>query len=139
MALAFIVGALFGGLVGGLYMRYLMYEQSYRDGIEHNRRMQQLLNDQYNLGIQRGISETRKTFIERDTARDNMLVIAGVIAGYFDANSTISLPSGTDAEDAVATYITNITNNYREDYYNVPFRDYVTSLLIRAFGVTSNG
>ena len=138
MVLAFIVGAVLGGLLGGLYMRYLMYERSYQEGIEHNRRMQELLNGQYNLGIQKGISEAKKQFLERDSTRDNMLVTAGAIAGYLYANGQMIIHD-ENGDGVLVTYITNVANNYHGDNYGLTFKDYIKHLLIHAFGVRQNG
>lgn len=139
MELAFIVGAVLGGLFGGFFMRYLMIEKSYRNGVEHNRRMQDLLNGQYELGVQRGISKARREYIERDKDRDNMLTTAGAIAGYLHATDVIDIPAGAPGENIMAAYITNIVNNYNKLDYDISFEEHIKSLLIHAFGVNKNG
>lgn len=135
MALAFIVGVILGGLFGGLYMRSLMGDKVYEQGIEENRRIQRLLVEQYKFGIQQGEKKARNELAKQITIRDNMLVTAGVRAGYMDNSSEINLPSGVEGEDRVAGYITTIVDNYIKCDNDMPFDEYIEYLLKSTFGV----
>jgi hypothetical protein len=66
--------------------------------------------------------------------RDNMLVTAGVRAGYMDISEEINLPSGVSGENRVATYIASIVDNYIKSKNDMPFDDYIETLLTCTFG-----
>lgn len=134
MELAFIVGAVLGGLLGGLYMRHLMTLKAYERGVEENRRIQRLLDDQYKIGKNQGRLEAENELREQNSNRDNMLVTAGSITGRMDNDGVINAPIGGEGDDRVTVYITNVVNNYIKTKNNMPFDEYIETLLTCMFG-----
>ena len=135
MELAFFVGAFLGALFAAILVRNHVTANMMNHVIDDNQKWQLLLNDQYHAGIDRGRLEATNEFIKEQELRDNLLVTAGVRAGYMDINEEIDLPSGVEGETRTTSYIVAIVDNYVKAKYDIPFDGYVEVLLTKTFGV----
>lgn len=135
MELAFIVGAVLGGLFGAFYMRHLMIDKAYKEGIEENRRVQQLLDEQYKFGIQKGEMNAKREMSKQNAIRDASLITASFKASHMNTIKEIDLPSDDEGSVRIVEYITTIVDNYIKCNNDMPFSDYVEYLLRSMFGV----
>lgn len=134
MGMAFIAGAVLGGLFGGFLMGHFMSLKAYKRSVEENRRIQRIIDEQYRFGVQIGEMNMRSEMSKQNAARDNMLVTAGIQASHMESIGTIDVPCGTGGDYRVAGYIANIVDNYIISNNDMQFDEYIETLLKDTFG-----
>ena len=66
--------------------------------------------------------------------RDNLLVTAGVRAGYMHMMEEIDIPSGVKGEDRLASFIVDAVRTYLKLADDIPFDLFIENTLINEFG-----
>ena len=66
--------------------------------------------------------------------RYNLLVTAGARAAYMDAADKIKLPVGVTGEDLLARFVKNRVDEYMKKELDIPFDEYIESVLLEKFG-----
>lgn len=65
--------------------------------------------------------------------RDNLLITAGLRAGYMDAIYDINLHGGVDGEDDLSRRVVEFVDRYIEEKIDISFDEYIETFLLQTY------